>query len=116
MGNDEALRGVDTLERDQSAVEVSGVEYDSRRVEPQNIFVAMRGGATDGNRFIGDAVGRGARLVVTDSREVWETAKATYPETAFCLVENGRRALAGISANIFGHAEQKLALSAVTGT
>jgi len=116
MGNDEALRGVVTLERDRSAAEVNGVEYDSRRVEPQNIFVAMRGGATDGNRFIGDAVGRGARLVVTDSREVWETAKATYPETAFCLVENGRRALAGISANIFGHPEQKLALSAVTGT
>src|SRR5882757_3067521 len=116
MGNDEALRGVVTLERDRSAAEVNGVEYDSRRIEPQRIFVAMRGGATDGNRFISNAVGRGAPMVVTDSHEVWESAKMTYPETAFCLVENGRRALAGISANIFGHPEQKLALSAVTGT
>jgi len=116
MGNDEVLRGVDTLECDQRAVEVNGVEYDSRRVESQHIFVAMRGGAVDGNRFIGSAVGHGASMVVTDSREVWEGAKVTYPEIAFCLVEHGRRALAGISANIFEHPEQKLALSAVTGT
>ncbi len=116
MGNDEAMLGVATLECRQGSVEVNGVAYDSRRVQPGNVFVAMRGGATDGNRFIGDAIGRGAAAVVTDSREIWDQARTARPAIGFYLVENGRRALSGISANIFRHPEQRLALTAVTGT
>lgn len=108
----EALLGVETLERTSSTVDVTGVQYDSRRVRPGDLFVAMRGGVADGNRFIAGAIECGARAVVTDSREVW-AAGAAVP---IYLVANGRRALAGIAANVLEHPERRLKVSAVTGT
>ena len=112
MRIDEALWGVETLKRTSSAVDVTGVQYDSRKVRPGDVFVAMRGGSTDGNRFVAAAVERGAALVVTDSREVW-AGGLTVP---VYLVASGRRALATIAANLLDHPERKLKVSAVTGT
>jgi UDP-N-acetylmuramoyl-L-alanyl-D-glutamate--2,6-diaminopimelate ligase len=97
-------------------VEVNGVEYDSRRVGRGDVFVAMRGGATDGNRFIETAVAQGAAVVVTDSREVYAKLRREHVGVAAALVEHGRRALAEVGAAVQGHPEQRLALSAVTGT
>ncbi len=97
-------------------VQVSGVEYDSRRVGPGTIFVAMRGETTDGNTYIDAAVKQGAAAIVTDSREAFAAVQAKYPRLPIVQVERGRRALAAISANLFGHPEKKLAVSAVTGT
>ena len=112
MRIDEALLGVETLERPGSSAEVTGVQYDSRRVRPGDVFVAMRGGSADGNRFIAGALERGAAAVITDSREAWE-ARSRVP---FALVANGRRALAGVAANVLRHPERVLKVSAVTGT
>ena len=97
-------------------VQVNGVEYDSRRVQPGTVFVAMRGESTDGNQYIDAAVKQGAAAIVTDSREAFATMQMKHPQMPVVQVERGRRALAGISANIFGHPEKKLAVSAVTGT
>jgi UDP-N-acetylmuramoyl-L-alanyl-D-glutamate--2,6-diaminopimelate ligase len=109
----EALLGVETRDRTVSAVDISGVQYDSRKVRPGDLFVAMRGGATDGNRFIPQAIERGAKAIVTDS----PVAFANRPKgTPFYLVEHGRRALATIAANLLDHPERKLKVSAVTGT
>jgi UDP-N-acetylmuramoyl-L-alanyl-D-glutamate--2,6-diaminopimelate ligase len=113
---EEALHGVQTVERSHSSVDVAGVQYDSRRVNSGDIFVAMRGETTNGNQYIGAAIERGARAIVTDSREVRDRERVVYAERPFYLVASGRRALAEISANLFGHPERKLALSAVTGT
>jgi len=63
--------GLNTIERGGPSVEVRGVEYDSRRVGRGDVFVAMRGEATDGNRYIEAAVAKGAAAVVTDSREAY---------------------------------------------
>jgi UDP-N-acetylmuramoyl-L-alanyl-D-glutamate--2,6-diaminopimelate ligase len=112
----DALRDVETIESARAAAEVSGVQYDSRQVTSGDVFVAMRGETTDGNRYIRAAVERGAGAIVTDSREVWEREQIGYPGVPFYLVASGRRALAGIAANLLGHPERKLALSAVTGT
>ena len=111
----EALLGVEVLERVSSTAEVTGVQYDSRKVRPGDLFVAMAGGTTDGNRFIAGAIERGARVVVTDSRDAWDS-RAAYKGVAFYLVASGRRALAGIAANLLGHPERALKVSAVTGT
>ena len=46
---------------------VTGVEYDSRRVRPGTVFVAMKGETSDGNRFIDQAIAAGAVAIVTDS-------------------------------------------------
>ena len=112
----EALRDVETIEGARSVADVSGLQYDSRQVTSGDVFVAMRGETTDGNRYIQAAVERGAGAVVTDSREVWERKPIGHRGVPFYLVASGRRALAGIAANLYGHPERKLALSAVTGT
>ena len=108
----EALNGVETLERTSSTTDVLRVQYDSRRVRPSDIFVAMRGGSTDGNKFIASAIDRGAAAIVTDSPQAWQQRT----KVPFYLVANGRRALARIAANLLDHPEQKLKVSAVTGT
>ena len=60
--------GVTTIACDGGAVEIAGVEYDSRRVGRGDVFVAMRGGATDGNLYLDKAIAQGAAAVLTDSR------------------------------------------------
>jgi UDP-N-acetylmuramoyl-L-alanyl-D-glutamate--2,6-diaminopimelate ligase len=101
-------------------VEVRGVQYDSRRVSAGDVFVAMRGGTTDGNDFIDAAIRKGAAAVVTDSLERFVDLRTQQPELALALVDRdtngGRRALAEISSAVFGAPEKKLKISAVTGT
>ena len=96
--------------------EVRGVHYDSRRIGPGDVFVAMRGGSTDGNRFVDAVLHQGAAAIVTDSPEVFAQLQTSHPELPLALVEHGRRGLAEVSAVVFGHPERKLKLSAVTGT
>ena len=90
------------------------VEYDSRLVKADALFVAMRGGTTDGNRYVRQALAAGASAIVTDSRETFAFADARGVPVA--LVANGRKALATLSATVYGHPETALAISAVTGT
>ena len=112
----DALREVNAIESAGSAAEISSVEYDSRRVGPGAAFVAMRGGTTDGNRFVDAAISNGAAAVVTDSKEMFTKLRAEHPLLGAVLVERGRRALAELSAAVLGHPERQLAVSAVTGT
>jgi UDP-N-acetylmuramoyl-L-alanyl-D-glutamate--2,6-diaminopimelate ligase len=108
--------GLTAVERGGPSVEVNGVEYDSRRVGRGDVFVAMRGEATDGNRFVDTVIAQGATAVVTDLREVYERLRRQHADVAAALVEHGRRALAEVGGAVMGHPERKLALSAVTGT
>ena len=75
--------------------EVRGVQYDSRRVGPGDVFVAMRGGSTDGNRFVDAALQHGAAAIVTDSAEIFDRLHNLHPELPLGLVEHGRRAQIG---------------------
>jgi len=90
---------------------VTGVQYDSRRVRTGDVFVAMRGESTDGNRFIDRAIAQGAVAVVTDASE--EKAR---PSIGWAQVPHGRRALARISANFYRRPAEKLSLVGITGT
>jgi UDP-N-acetylmuramoyl-L-alanyl-D-glutamate--2,6-diaminopimelate ligase len=117
MNWNEAIDELRTVEMSgRRDVGVRGVQYDSRRVSGGDIFVAMRGGATDGNRYINAALQRGAAAVITDSAETFSELQVQQPELALALVEHGRRGLAEASAAVFGHPERVLRLSAVTGT
>ena len=109
-----AVRVIETAGRRD--VGVRGVQYDSRRVSAGDVFVAMRGGTTDGNQFIDAAIQRGATAIVTDSLEVFVDLREQQPELALALVEYGRRALAEVSSAVFGAPEKALKISAVTGT
>ena len=60
------LQGAEVLSQSGNPA-VAGVEYDSRRVRPGTVFVAMKGETSDGNRFIDQAIAAGAVAIVTDS-------------------------------------------------
>jgi UDP-N-acetylmuramoyl-L-alanyl-D-glutamate--2,6-diaminopimelate ligase len=116
MDWNDVLHEVTTLARAEAPVAVSGVQYDSRRVRHGDLFIAMRGGSSDGNRYIDAAVAQGASAVITDSREMFEKLKGEHANAGAALVEHGRRALAEASSAVFGQPQKHLALNAVTGT
>lgn len=93
---------------------IAAIAYDSRQVAPGTLFVAMRGGTADGNRFLQQAIDSGATAILTDSRESFSFLDSKGFPVA--LVEHGRRALSQASAALFAHPERHLALTAVTGT
>ena len=88
---------------------VESIVYDSRRVQRNGLFVALRGETSDGHEFIGQAVDKGASVIVTERDE-------QHSRVTCLLVENTRNALADLSANFYGHPARKLTLAAVTGT
>ena len=95
---------------------IAGVEYDSRRVRPGSVFVAMKGGSTDGNRYIDKALTAGAIGIITDSSPTFDHLVVYKSEVPALEVEQGRRALAEASAAFFGHPEHQLAATGITGT
>ncbi len=99
-----------------SAASITGIEYDSRRVRTGSVFVAMRGGSTDGNRFVDKAIAAGALGIVTDSAQTFDHLTVYQPGLPALHVEHGRRALAQASAAFFGHPERRLAATGITGT
>ncbi len=90
---------------------IKGLDYDSRRVMPSWVFVAMRGESTDGNRYIDTAIAAGAVAVVTDSLQ-----QTPLPGIAWAVVPHGRRALARLSANFYKRPAERLRVIGVTGT
>lgn len=108
----ELLDGVELVAPGAQAAgnpEISGIEYDSRLVKPGSLFVAMRGKTSDGNRFVDQAIAAGAVAVVTDSDR-------DPAGIAWARVRHGRRALATLSANFYGHPAKKLGITGITGT
>ena len=95
-------------------VEVAGLAYDSRRVEPGWVFVAVRGERNDGHDFIAEAVKRGAvGLVVEAGREA---GMSPPPGGAMAVVANSREAMAAIARAFYDDPSSKLTLAGVTGT
>jgi len=99
-----------------SSEAITGMEYDSRRIRPGAVFVAMKGGSTDGNRFVSNALAAGAVGIITDSAQTFDHLTVYNPGLPILQVEHGRRALAQASAAFFGHPEKKLAATGITGT
>lgn len=88
-------------------IDIKEVRYDSRAVQPGDLFVAIRGYATDGHKYIAKAMEQGAAAVVC------EEAPEGVPAV---VVENSRIALAEIAANRFGHPAERMVMLGVTGT
>jgi UDP-N-acetylmuramyl-tripeptide synthetase len=102
--------------------EVTGVQIDSRKIEPGDLFVAVRGARLDGREFAADAIGRGAVAVLAAPGPLPENLSGTVgadgePPAAAWYEADAPRALAGpLAARVYGHPEQELVLAAVTGT
>ena len=90
------------------ALDITGVQYDSRQVTPGALFVAISGFQTDGHKYIPKAMENGAVCVVCEKK----------PETdiPYVLVSNARSALAALGANWFGHPADAMCVVGITGT
>lgn len=90
---------------------ISSVTIDSRKVTAGNLFICLRGLASDGHNYIDQAAAQGAAAVLV------EEARTDYPANLTVIrVENTRQAMAHIAANYHGHPAKKLRLIGVTGT
>src|SRR5712664_994237 len=106
----ELLYGAEVLSQNGNPG-ISGLEYDSRRIKPGDLFVAMRGESSDGNKFIDQAIAAGAVAVVSDS-----ASEKPREGVAWAQVPHGRRALARLSANFYKKPAERLAVTGITGT
>ncbi|MFZ9668477.1 MAG: UDP-N-acetylmuramoyl-L-alanyl-D-glutamate--2,6-diaminopimelate ligase [Solirubrobacterales bacterium] len=95
------------IEGDPST-EVSGLAYDSRRVEPGWIYFCVPGSVTDGHRFAPEAVSAGASALVVDHSLDLGVAEVVVP--------NVRRAMAPIAAEFEGDPTSSLTVAGITGT
>ena len=109
MKLEKLLQGVEVLSLcADPEMEITGMAFDSRKVCPGDLFMAVSGFATDGNRFIPAAMEKGAGVVVT--------AKAPEQDVPYVLVSSDRLAMAQIAANLYDHPAKKLCMIGVTGT
>lgn len=99
-----------------TAIDISGVTYDSRMVEKGHIFVALKGVKQDGHDFIEDAVDQGASAVVCENDKHGSVFTRKHKRGTAVLVKNSRKSLAHISHNFYGRPSASLCVIGITGT
>ena len=92
-------------------VTISDIAADSRKVQKNSLFIAVRGVNIDGHQFIGQVVEAGASVVVC------EEAPENQPKSVlFVVVENSAIALGQLASNWYGRPSENLKLVGITGT
>lgn len=105
------LCGIETLETEGDLdCAISSIEYDSRRVTPGSLFVALPGEHVDGAVYIEEAIQRGAAAVLSQSPCV---LGGRFP---WVQVSNARLALARLAGTLYGHPAARLCTVGITGT
>lgn len=97
-------------------VVVGAIQYDSRKINRGDVFVAIKGLTADGHKYIGNAVARGAKVVVVEDDTVMPDSFFMHTGVVKVVVPDTRKALAMMAANYYGHPSSKLRLIGVTGT
>jgi len=93
------------------SVDVKGICFDSRKVKPGFLFIAVKGTQSDGHEYIEKAIELGATAVVCEKLPDPVSDKIT-----FVSVKNSGQALGIIASNFFGNPSEKMKLTGVTGT
>ena len=89
---------------------VAAIAYDSRRVVPGSVFVALKGLKADGDTFAEQAVSRGARAIVSQS------PLRSGVAVTWIVVRDARLALALLADRFFNHPSRRMPVIGVTGT
>ncbi len=98
------------VSRELARPEITGIEYDSRKVHPGNLFFAFPGAKVDGREFAAQALEKGAVAVVSEME-----APSGF-DGVWIRVPHGRQALAVASRRFYGNLDQKIGLTGITGT
>lgn len=94
-------------------VNVHAIQFDSRKVEAGDLFVAQAGTAVDGHTFISSCVEKGASVIVLDNSQYLADTK---DGVTYVLVKNSEQALGLLAHQWYGRPSEKLTLVGVTGT
>lgn len=94
-----------------TALEVTGLQIDSRKVKPGNCFIAIKGLGFDGHNFIGAAIANGAVSIICELIPGEINEKVHY-----IVVENSAKAAGIMAHNFYGRVSEKIKLIGVTGT
>lgn len=91
-------------------LEITGLNYDSRKIKPGNIFFAIKGLKEDGNKYVSDAINNGAAVIFSE-----DDIKA---ETKVPVIRSAhiRRLMAEYSGIFYGDPSSRLKLIGITGT
>ncbi|MDX1363949.1 UDP-N-acetylmuramoyl-L-alanyl-D-glutamate--2,6-diaminopimelate ligase [Arenibacter latericius] len=90
---------------------VSAISFDSRKVDADNVFVAIKGVLVDGHQYIEKAIASGATSIVCETLPAEMVDEVTYVE-----VDDANKALSIMAANYYGNPSKNLKLVGVTGT
>jgi UDP-N-acetylmuramoyl-L-alanyl-D-glutamate--2,6-diaminopimelate ligase len=110
------VAAVQTVRVSAADAPISSIEYDSRQVKLGTLFVAMKGGTSDGNRYIEQAMHNGAAALVTDTELYYTSTHQDRPHLPIALVDHGRHALAELCRVFYDQPDERLGLTGVTGT
>ena len=95
--------------------EIKGIEYDSRKIKEDFIFVAMAGNTVDGHDFIQKAIDSGAKIIITE-KNINISEYKNADDVSFVLVKNIRKKLGIIASNYYGYPQNKIKIIGITGT
>ena len=108
----ELIQDIEAVEiRGSQDIDVTAITGDSREVTPGALFIAVRGFASDGHKYIGQALEKGAVAVVCE-----EIPGQAGNDVTFVKVANSRHAVAMAADAFYGHPSRKLTLVGITGT
>lgn len=94
--------------------EVRGISCNSKDIGNNFIFVAIKGTREDGNKFIEEAIDKGARAVIIDNVHRFKVCGLN--SISFIKVKNTRKALAKLAAQFYGNPSCKIKVVGITGT
>lgn len=92
-------------------VEVKSICFDSRKVQPGSLFIAIRGTLSDGHEYISKAIASGATIIISEKLPETVNENLTY-----VTVKDSAYAMGIIASNFYGNPSEKLKLVGVTGT
>ncbi len=94
-----------------TGVQINAIDFDSRHMSKNDVFVAIKGTVSDGHQFIDTAIEKGAIAIVCETLPSNLQNGITYIE-----VESASKALAFMASNYYGNPSTNLKLVGVTGT
>ena len=92
-------------------VQVNAIHFDSRKIELNDVFVAIRGTISNGHEFIDKAISLGASVIICDTLPTSLLSQITYVK-----VKDTNTAMAYLATNFYDNPSQKLQLVGITGT
>lgn len=92
-------------------IEVADIQFDSRKIAKNNLFIAVNGTISDGHKFIPNAISDGAIAIIVE-----QFPEKIYENITYIKVKNSNNALAIVASNFYNNPSERIKLVGVTGT